>query len=150
MIFQGFCTSVAKKHYIFVIFQGGGSPDPLPPLWIRTYAYGFRLERCECVMPGKQQLAVFWASLIYQPIFLCYFDNKKSTTHFESPNCGSCLNDFCSFALRTSQKIFSNVGTIPCVEPEQSSDNKGSRSTAQLLDFKSLSTLPLSHCVPMF
>ena len=34
MIFQGIRTSIAKKPYIFVIFQGGwGGPDPLfPPL----------------------------------------------------------------------------------------------------------------------
>ena len=36
MIFQGIWTSIAKKPYIFVIFQGegGGSepPDPPPPL----------------------------------------------------------------------------------------------------------------------
>ena len=29
MIFQGTRTSVAKKLYIFVIFQGGGCPKPL-------------------------------------------------------------------------------------------------------------------------
>ena len=27
---------MAKKPYIFVIFQGGGGPDPLSPLWVRT------------------------------------------------------------------------------------------------------------------
>ena len=36
VIFQGIQTSIAKKPYIFVIFQGGrggGGPDPLvPPL----------------------------------------------------------------------------------------------------------------------
>ena len=36
MIFQGIWTSIAKKPYIFVIFQGGGGagaqgPDPVPP-----------------------------------------------------------------------------------------------------------------------
>ena len=36
MIFQGIWARIAKKPYIFVIFQGGGGPDPLPPLWIRT------------------------------------------------------------------------------------------------------------------
>ena len=36
VIFQGIRTSIAKKLYIFVIFQGGG--DTLsPPLWIRTW-----------------------------------------------------------------------------------------------------------------
>ena len=35
MIFQGILTSIAKKPYIFVIFQGGG-PGPLsPPLDLR-------------------------------------------------------------------------------------------------------------------
>ena len=35
--FKGILTSVAKEPYIFVIFKGGGGPDPLPPpLWIRT------------------------------------------------------------------------------------------------------------------
>ena len=29
VIFQGILTSIAKKPYNFVIFQGG--PDPLPP-----------------------------------------------------------------------------------------------------------------------
>ena len=33
--FQGIRTSIAKKPYIFVIFQGVG-PDPLSPLWIRA------------------------------------------------------------------------------------------------------------------
>ena len=28
LVFQGFWTSIAKKPYIFVIFQGGGGPDP--------------------------------------------------------------------------------------------------------------------------
>ena len=32
--FQGIPTSIAKKPYIFVIFQGGGGPDLLSPLWI--------------------------------------------------------------------------------------------------------------------
>ena len=32
-IFQGIGTYIARKPYIFVIFQGG--PDPLSPLWIR-------------------------------------------------------------------------------------------------------------------
>ena len=33
--FKGIQTSIAKKPYIFVNFQGG--PDPLsPPLWIRA------------------------------------------------------------------------------------------------------------------
>ena len=36
MIFQGIWTSIAKKPYIFVIFQGGGGLDPLSPLWIRA------------------------------------------------------------------------------------------------------------------
>ena len=30
MIFQGIRTSIAKKPYIFVIFEGGG-PEPLSP-----------------------------------------------------------------------------------------------------------------------
>ena len=30
-IFQGIRTYIAQKSYIFVIFQGGGGPDPLPP-----------------------------------------------------------------------------------------------------------------------
>ena len=30
MIFQGIRTSIAKKPYIFVIFQGGGSEIPVP------------------------------------------------------------------------------------------------------------------------
>ena len=32
VIFQGILTSIAKKPYIFFIFQG--DPDPLSPLWI--------------------------------------------------------------------------------------------------------------------
>ena len=33
VVLQGIQTSIAKKPYIFVIFQGGGGggPDPLPP-----------------------------------------------------------------------------------------------------------------------
>ena len=34
--FQAIWTSIAKKPYIFVIFQGGGVSGPRPPLWIRT------------------------------------------------------------------------------------------------------------------
>ena len=30
-IFQGIWTSIAKRPYIFVIFQGGGGPDPCSP-----------------------------------------------------------------------------------------------------------------------
>ena len=37
--FQGIRSSIAKKFYVFVIFQvgGGGGPDPLSPLWIRAW-----------------------------------------------------------------------------------------------------------------
>ena len=43
MIFQGIQTSIAKKPYIFVIFQGVGGTDPLSPLlWI-----------CACIQPYK-------------------------------------------------------------------------------------------------
>ena len=37
-IFQGIRNCIARKPYIFVIFHGGGGggPDPLSPLWIRT------------------------------------------------------------------------------------------------------------------
>ena len=31
MVLQGIRASIAKKPYTFVIFQGGGSPDPLSP-----------------------------------------------------------------------------------------------------------------------
>ena len=34
-ISQGIWTCIARNPYIFVIFQGG--PDPLSPLWIRTW-----------------------------------------------------------------------------------------------------------------
>ena len=34
MNFNGIRTNIAKKSYLFVIFQGGGGPDPLYPLWI--------------------------------------------------------------------------------------------------------------------
>ena len=38
VIFQGIRTSITKKSYIFVIFRGGGGPDPLsPPLRICTW-----------------------------------------------------------------------------------------------------------------
>ena len=30
-IFYGIWTSIEKKNYIFVIFQGGGSGPPVPP-----------------------------------------------------------------------------------------------------------------------
>ena len=35
VIFQGIRTGIAKKPSIFVIFQG--DPEPLSPLWIRTW-----------------------------------------------------------------------------------------------------------------
>ena len=35
MIFYGVWTSIAKKPYIFVIYQGGGSGPPAP-LWIHA------------------------------------------------------------------------------------------------------------------
>ena len=34
LFFQGIWTSIAKKPYIFVIFQRGGCPDPMSPLLI--------------------------------------------------------------------------------------------------------------------
>ena len=37
MIFQGIRTSIAKKPYIFLIFQGGGSWPPATPLWVRAW-----------------------------------------------------------------------------------------------------------------
>ena len=44
VIFQGIRTSIAKKNYIFMVFQG--VPDPLPPpLWIRPCQYGPRREK---------------------------------------------------------------------------------------------------------
>ena len=36
VIFQGTRTGIAKKPYIFVIFQGSGVWTPCPPLWIRS------------------------------------------------------------------------------------------------------------------
>ena len=35
VVLQGIRASIAKKPYIFVIFQGEGQ-EPLSPLWIRT------------------------------------------------------------------------------------------------------------------
>ena len=32
MTIQGILTSIAKKPFIFCDFQGGGGPEPLPPL----------------------------------------------------------------------------------------------------------------------
>ena len=43
--FQYIWTTIGKKPYIFVIFQGGGGLDPLPPpplLWIRACDSGPR------------------------------------------------------------------------------------------------------------
>ena len=37
VIFQGIQTSIAMKPYIFVIFRGGGGPDPCALLWIGTW-----------------------------------------------------------------------------------------------------------------
>ena len=37
VIFKGIETSIAKKPNISVIFQGGGGPDPLSPLWTRPW-----------------------------------------------------------------------------------------------------------------
>ena len=42
-----FITSIAKKPYIFVIFEGGGGPDPLYPIWIRTWHSSF-LASSDC------------------------------------------------------------------------------------------------------
>ena len=38
VIFQGIRTSIAKKSYIFVIVQGGGGANPLPPPPLRIRA----------------------------------------------------------------------------------------------------------------
>ena len=38
--FQGMRTSIARKPYIFVIFQRGSGPSCLPPLWIRPWTLG--------------------------------------------------------------------------------------------------------------
>ena len=37
VIFQRIRTNIAKKLYIFVIFQGGGGSWSPAPLWIRTW-----------------------------------------------------------------------------------------------------------------
>ena len=37
VIFKLIRTSIAMKPYIFVIYTGGGGPDPLSPLWIRPW-----------------------------------------------------------------------------------------------------------------
>ena len=42
--FQGIQTCIARKPYIFVIFQGG--PDPLTPLWIRAHAIYKAVVQC--------------------------------------------------------------------------------------------------------
>ena len=70
VIFQGIRTSIAKKPFMFVIFQGGGEgvrtsiaknpymfvnisggggPDPLSPLWICT---------CQSKEEGKDQKSI--------------------------------------------------------------------------------------------
>ena len=44
-IFQGIRTCIARKPYIFVIFQGGGGPDPLSPL---GFAHDSSILRVKC------------------------------------------------------------------------------------------------------
>ena len=40
-------SSIAKKPYIFVIFQEGGLDPPVSPLWIRTYVlWSSNLRNC--------------------------------------------------------------------------------------------------------
>ena len=46
MIFQGIWTRIDKEPYVFAIFQGGGAPDPLSPLWIRTWNINSFSRRC--------------------------------------------------------------------------------------------------------
>ena len=43
LIYQGIWTSIAKKPYIFVIFQVGSGP-PAAPLWIRVCSIGVQMR----------------------------------------------------------------------------------------------------------
>ena len=54
-IFYGIWTSIDKKNYIFVIFQGGGSGPPVPPpLWIRSWLDCFHQQT---------ELCPYWVTL---------------------------------------------------------------------------------------
>ena len=54
-VLQGIQTSIAKKSYIFVIFQGGGSGPPFPPLDPHMYIVFFnrRINTSNSINPGN-------------------------------------------------------------------------------------------------
>ena len=61
VIFQGTRTSIAKKHYIFVIFQGGsGPPAPPPPTSGSAHAVDFKSILIDFWSIGKS-CSVFYA-----------------------------------------------------------------------------------------
>ena len=57
--FSGLRTSIAKKPYIFVIFQGG--PDPLSPLWIRPCICWL----CTLTYQGLGLVPILWAVALF-------------------------------------------------------------------------------------
>ena len=55
-IFQGIRACIARKPYIFVVFQGGPDPLPPPPLWIRTWVSRMiRVNMCSYSSPSVHQ-----------------------------------------------------------------------------------------------
>ena len=55
LIFQGIRTNIAKKPYIFVIFQGGGSGPPVL-LWIRQCSiHMYMLNRHRLTVSYQEQ-----------------------------------------------------------------------------------------------
>ena len=54
MIFQVVRTSIAKKSYIFVIFRGGGGPDPLSPLGQKLWFLRKSVKLHVCVIKSKE------------------------------------------------------------------------------------------------
>ena len=73
MIFKGIQTSIAKKPYIFVIFQGGRGLDPLsPPLDLRMLCeIGEVVQKLVCENTSKQNFYMALqdrSGVLYLPI----------------------------------------------------------------------------------
>ena len=90
MIFQGIRTSIAKKPLIFVIFQGGGPDNPVPPSRFAHAGY--------TITPVFLEFCIVQA-LIYEAYLVDEMANLVDSSHAREID-GPCREKTCLPCLR--------------------------------------------------
>ena len=103
MIFKGIRTSIAKKPYIFLFFQGG--PDPLSLLWIRactvTLSSLLALKFTDSGQCTNEKLIYSWL----QTVDWCLLHNLK------------CKTELSAWFAKSVHDIIKNLSGVVIREP---------------------------------